>query len=120
MSTAASYCALNFHADVPVWRSVAALEAAWAAVFPTGTAAASLQPLVRAVVVRTLPNAPDKRTREYTGKNAPYFTAEAAAWLADKKAAHVLVDLPSVDREVGRCNRFHNNPILSLLCCMYV
>lgn len=56
-------------------------------------------PLPEAVVLRTLPNAESKKFQEYSGKNPPYLEAEAASWLRDKGVLHLLLDLPSVDRE---------------------
>lgn len=55
--------------------------------------------LYRALVIRTLPNSPDKRTAEYTGTNPPYLTVAAMHLLRDLGVEHLLVDLPSVDRE---------------------
>lgn len=56
-------------------------------------------PLVpRALVVRTLPNEPAKRARDYTGLTPPYFTREAAQYLVDRGIEHLVVDLPSIDR----------------------
>lgn len=54
---------------------------------------------VDALVVRTLPNDPSKKQRCYSGTNPPYLTAEAAAFLADCGIQHLLIDLPSIDRE---------------------
>ena len=52
-----------------------------------------------ALVIRTVPNTHDKLRRNYSSTNFPYFTAEALAYVADKNIEHLLVDLPSVDRE---------------------
>lgn len=52
-----------------------------------------------AVVLRTLPNDASKRTRDWSGSNAPYLDATAAAWLREIGVLHLLLDLPSVDRE---------------------
>ncbi len=52
-----------------------------------------------ALVVRTLPNNPDKRRRQYSGTNPPYLQPEAAALLAEYGVQHLLIDLPSIDRE---------------------
>jgi len=54
---------------------------------------------VDAVVIRTLPNNSSKRHRQYSGTNPPYLAAEAAAFLVDCGVQHLLIDLPSVDRE---------------------
>jgi arylformamidase len=52
-----------------------------------------------AVIIRTLPNTPDKRTKNYSATNFTYIEHEALAWLAEQGIRHLLVDLPSVDRE---------------------
>jgi len=52
-----------------------------------------------AIVVRTLPNLKDKMSRQYSHTNPPYFLEEAAQLLVAKGVNHLLVDLPSVDRE---------------------
>lgn len=52
-----------------------------------------------ALVVRTWPNDGDKRIRQWTGTNPPYVEQEACAWLRSIGVRHLLLDLPSVDRE---------------------
>ena len=52
----------------------------------------------RALVVRTLPNDPDKRTRDYSGGNPPYLSQEAAQLLVARGITHLIVDAPSIDR----------------------
>ena len=49
-------------------------------------------------MIRTLPNTPDKRVRDYTGQTPPYLTQEAAQWLVERGIMHLVVDLPSIDR----------------------
>ena len=49
-------------------------------------------------MIRTLPNTPDKRVRDYTGQTPPYLTQEAAEWLVERAIMHLVVDLPSIDR----------------------
>ena len=63
-----------------------------------------------ALVVRTLPNAPSKRFRNYdAGEAPPYFTAEAMRWIVEQGVRSLIVDLPSIDRanDEGRltCHR---------------
>lgn len=55
-----------------------------------------LQP--RALILRTLPNLPDKRQRDYDANGAAYLSPEAAHWLVSLGIEHLIVDLPSVDR----------------------
>jgi kynurenine formamidase len=52
-----------------------------------------------AVVIRTQPNDDLKLSANYSGANPPYLCHEAAALLADYGVEHLLLDLPSVDRE---------------------
>ncbi|MBV8909117.1 MAG: cyclase family protein, partial [Gammaproteobacteria bacterium] len=52
----------------------------------------------RALIVRTLPNDPDKRARDYTGHDHPYLSQEAAQLLVARGIAHLIVDTPSIDR----------------------
>ena len=51
-----------------------------------------------AVVVVTGPG-PVRRAARFSGTNPPYLTVEAAALLRERGVRHVLVDLPSLDRE---------------------
>jgi arylformamidase len=53
----------------------------------------------RALVIRTLPNAPDKQQRRYDTSAPPaYFSSEAMQWIVDHDIDHLVVDVPSVDR----------------------
>lgn len=57
------------------------------------------QPLApRALVIRTLPNEPAKRARDYSDSTPPYLTREAAQHLVELGIEHLVVDLPSIDR----------------------
>ncbi len=51
-----------------------------------------------AVVLRTLPNDLSKASRDWDVSGAPYLTPAAAALLAERGVAHLVVDLPSLDR----------------------
>ena len=53
----------------------------------------------RALLVRTLPNDAGKRRATYSGENPVYMTHEAMRWVRELGPMHLLVDLPSVDRE---------------------
>lgn len=53
----------------------------------------------RALVIRTLPNPETKQERRYGGQHPPYLSMEAASLLRDTGVVHLLVDIPSVDRE---------------------
>ncbi len=52
-----------------------------------------------ALVLRTLPNHTNKLTRHYSDTNPPYLHHEAALWMVEKGIKHLLLDLPSVDKE---------------------
>ena len=52
-----------------------------------------------ALIIRTLPNTSDKCTRNYSGTNPPYMDHEGMAYLISRGVKHLLLDLPSVDRE---------------------
>lgn len=52
-----------------------------------------------ALVIRTLPNSIQKRSRQYSHTNPPYLQEAAAKYLVARGIEHLLVDLPSVDKE---------------------
>jgi kynurenine formamidase len=52
-----------------------------------------------ALIIRTLPSSDAKKTRNYSGQNPPYLEPSIGKFLANKNINHLLLDLPSVDRE---------------------
>lgn len=52
-----------------------------------------------AIVIRTLPNTTDKIKRQYANTNPPYILEEAALYLKQIGIKHLLIDLPSIDKE---------------------
>lgn len=54
---------------------------------------------VEAIVIRTQPNDDFKKTTNYSGANAPFIHHEAVEFLVSKGIHHLLIDLPSVDKE---------------------
>ncbi|MEZ4958404.1 MAG: cyclase family protein [Saprospiraceae bacterium] len=54
---------------------------------------------VEALVIRTLPNDGQKLSTNYSGSNPPYLHHEAVEYLVSCGVLHLLLDLPSVDRE---------------------
>lgn len=54
---------------------------------------------ITSLIIRTLPNHEDKKSRQYSGTNPPYLDAELAGKMSDDGIEHLLLDLPSVDRE---------------------
>ena len=53
----------------------------------------------KAIVIRTLPNKLEKLQKNYSHTNPTYLDSEAATWLREIGVEHLLIDLPSVDRE---------------------
>lgn len=52
-----------------------------------------------AIVIRTRPNNSDKKSKNYSHTNPPYLTEEASLFLVERRVKHLLIDLPSVDKE---------------------
>ena len=52
-----------------------------------------------AIVIRTLPNLESKKHINYSNTNPPYLLEEAATFIREIGIKHLLIDLPSVDRE---------------------
>jgi kynurenine formamidase len=52
-----------------------------------------------AIVIRTLPNLLEKKSKRYSNTNPPFLLEEAAIYLREKGIKHLLIDLPSVDKE---------------------
>lgn len=51
------------------------------------------------LIIRTLPNDVSKTKQHYSGTNPPYLSIEAMEFIVSKQVKHLLIDLPSVDRE---------------------
>lgn len=51
-----------------------------------------------ALLIRTLPNGPDKLSRDYSREPAPYLTRQAVNDLVIRGIQHLVLDLPSLDR----------------------
>ena len=52
-----------------------------------------------AIVIRTLPNIDSKKHKNYSNSNPPYLSDKAAAFIREIGIKHLLIDLPSVDKE---------------------
>ncbi len=52
-----------------------------------------------ALIIRTLPNGNDKKSKNYSSTNFPYLESKVGEELNRLGVLHLLVDLPSVDRE---------------------
>lgn len=59
----------------------------------------SLSMTNEALIIRTLPNQKDKKSRKYSNTNPPYLSEEAAIFIRESEIQHLLIDLPSVDKE---------------------
>jgi len=55
--------------------------------------------LHKAIIIRTLPNDSSKKTRQYSNSNPPYLSLDAIEFILKKNIDHLLIDLPSVDKE---------------------
>jgi len=69
----------------------------------------------KAVVIRTLPNPRSKMNKQYSNTNPPYLDVEVIDYILEKGVDHLLIDLPSVDREfddgvLAAHHRFWNYP----------
>lgn len=53
-----------------------------------------------ALVIRTMPNLASKKSKKYSNTNWAYLQEKAAAYLRDIGVLHLLIDLPSVDKEL--------------------
>jgi kynurenine formamidase len=52
-----------------------------------------------AIIIRTLPNLEFKKHLNYSNTNPPYLEESAAIFIRKKGIQHLLIDLPSVDKE---------------------
>ncbi|GIV33721.1 MAG: arylformamidase [Chitinophagales bacterium] len=68
-------------------------------IMPDAVKAQLTDTAVEAVILRTLPNDDSKLNRNYSGTNPPYLHPEVTGLLAARSILHLLVDLPSVDKE---------------------
>lgn len=54
----------------------------------------------KALIIRTLPNPIAKQNKNYSATNPPYISEDAMHLIVECGIQHLLIDLPSVDREV--------------------
>ena len=52
-----------------------------------------------AIIIRTLPNSENKKHLKYSNTNPPYLEEEASIFILEQGIQHLLIDLPSVDKE---------------------
>jgi arylformamidase len=62
-----------------------------------------------AIIIRTIPNPVGKINAQYSNTNPPYLHHEAAQYIHSLGIDHLLIDLPSVDKEVdgGKLSAHH-------------
>jgi len=63
-----------------------------------------------AVIIRTLPNSEEKLSKNHSHSNWPFLTGKAAEYLVECGVDHLLIDLPSVDKEKddGKLSAHHS------------
>ncbi len=54
---------------------------------------------IEAIAIRTIPNSTDKKRKDYSGINPPYLNADLVKLWQEAGINHILIDLPSIDRE---------------------
>ena len=54
---------------------------------------------IEALIIRTLPNPESKKHLNYSNTNPPYLSEESTIFIREKGIQHLLIDLPSVDKE---------------------
>ena len=59
----------------------------------------SIQQPFNSIIIRTLSNDINKKRKNYSNQNPPYFSEECIKYLVEIGINHLLIDLPSVDRE---------------------
>lgn len=55
---------------------------------------------IDALVIRTIPNDESKLFFNYSNTNPPYLNKEAVEYILSKNVQHLILDIPSIDREV--------------------
>lgn len=54
---------------------------------------------IEALIIRTLPNTKEKKSKNYSSTNPPYIAIECLEIINELNIKHLLIDLPSVDKE---------------------
>ncbi len=64
---------------------------------------------VEGLIIRTLPNDDSKKSRNYAGRQTPFFSIEAMEYISVLNVKHLLVDIPSIDRafDEGKLSAHH-------------
>jgi len=62
-----------------------------------------------AIIIRTIPNDLDKTSKDFSNSNPPYLDVSLVEYLNALNVEHLLIDLPSVDKELdGGVLAFHH------------
>jgi kynurenine formamidase len=80
-----------YNQDVQEWDEVVKKEQLDTAKF--------LENDIEALIIRTLPNDQNKKSKNYSSANPPYLDIEIVQLLDQFNIKHLLIDVPSVDRE---------------------
>jgi arylformamidase len=94
-------CLQQYH-SIAVLITVQPLQVAADYVITKNIIAAQLQQYthsIEALIIRTLPNDAAKTTNNYSNTNPAYIDVEAMQYIVDLGVQHLLIDLPSVDKE---------------------
>lgn len=59
----------------------------------------NVNPDIEAIIIRTIPNQHSKKNKNYSNSNPPYILKSAIEYLNSIGIKHLLIDLPSIDRE---------------------
>jgi kynurenine formamidase len=62
-----------------------------------------------ALIIRTIPNTASKLSKQYSHTNWPYLKEDAVKFLVGKGIKHLLIDLPSIDKEKDECELLGHN-----------
>lgn len=60
----------------------------------------STEPLPPSFIIRTLPNSVEKKSKNWANSNPPFLDVDFTNKLVERGVDHLLLDLPSVDKEV--------------------
>ena len=97
----------TIHRALTTFHYIAQLVTLYPTLMPDGDRVITLETLktalennhANALVIRTMPNDDTKLSRNYSDTNPPYVHHEALQYMVSCGIEHLLLDLPSVDRE---------------------
>ena len=59
---------------------------------------ASETEFIDCIIIRTLPNSEDKKSKNYNNSSHPFLSNDAVYFLKDKGVKHIIIDTPSIDK----------------------